>query len=493
MAFRAQSIRARLTFWYTLLVLSTLLLFGGVSYYFTGRTLSDNLDISLTNEVRWVRDFIQPQASKVRPGKRSIESLLRRKPPPPKAPADTTESEAATEAADEIWNQIYEHTMLGPKKTYIQVADRKGTIIHRSINLGLDSLAIRHDAVAINTTALMTTQLAGVGSVRIAATRDKNFTILVGYPLGELSDVLENLYIIFVILIPIALTVSVLGGFYLAKKSLRPVDEVTTRARRITAENLDQIIPERNVDDEIGRLIATINDMILRLHSSFAQIRQFSADASHELRTPLTVMRGEIELSLRSPKTPEEYRSVLESSLEEILRMSSIIENLLLLAKADQGLYELNFAEVNMVPLVQELFDDSEILAEPKNIHVELKQNTPITLVGDKVRLRQLFLNLIDNAIKYTPEGGSVTLSVERHNGMALFRVQDTGIGIPQQEIDKVFDRFYRVDKARTRERGGAGLGLSIAKWIAELHRGTITVQSEANKGSTFTVHLPIN
>ena len=163
MTFWAQSIRARLTFWYTLLVLSTLLLFGGVSYYFTGRTLSDNLDISLTNEVRWVRDFIQPQASKVRPGKRSIESLLRRKPPPPKAPDDTTESEAATEAADEIWNQIYEHTMLGPKKTYIQVADRKGTIIHRSINLGLDSLAIRHDAVAINTTALMTTQLAGVG------------------------------------------------------------------------------------------------------------------------------------------------------------------------------------------------------------------------------------------------------------------------------------------------------------------------------------------
>lgn len=493
MAFWAQSIRARLTFWYTVLVLSTLLAFGAVSYYFTSRTLSDNLDISLKNEVRWVKDFIQPKASKVRPGKRSIESLLRRTPVPQKVTPDTTDSEAATEEADEIWNQIYEHTMLGPKKTYIQVADRRGNLIHRSINLGLDSLTIPYDAVAVNTTALMTTQLAGVGSVRIAAARDKNFTILVGYPLAELSDVLENLYFIFVILIPIALTVSVLGGFYLAKKSLRPVDEVTTRARRITAENLDQIIPERNVDDEIGRLIATINDMILRLHSSFAQIRQFSADASHELRTPLTIMRGEIELSLRSIKSEEEYRRVLESSLEEILRMTSIIENLLLLAKADQGLYEVNFAEVDMASLVQELLDDSEILAEPKKIHVELKQGTPITLVGDKVRLRQLFLNLIDNAIKYTPEGGAVTLSLERQNSMALFSVEDTGIGIPAQEMDKVFDRFYRVDKARSREWGGAGLGLSIAKWIAELHRGTITVQSETNKGSTFTVHLPIN
>jgi signal transduction histidine kinase len=204
-------------------------------------------------------------------------------------------------------------------------------------------------------------------------------------------------------------------------------------------------------------------------------------------------MRGEIELALRSTKTPEEYRRVLVSSLEEILRMSSIIENLLMLAKADQGLYEAHFTEVDVETLVQELFDDCEILAESKQIRVTLKHNIPMKLVGDRVRLRQLFLNLIDNAIKYTPEGGSVKLDVERQNGMALLRVEDTGIGIPPEDIPKVFDRFYRVDKARSRELGGTGLGLSIAKWIAELHRGTITVESEVDKGSTFTVHLPIN
>lgn len=488
-----KSLRVRLTLWYTLLVLSTLLLFGGVSYYYTSRTLSDNLDISLGNEVRWVKGFIQPQASKVRPGKRSIESLLRRKAPPPRLPADSLVAEREMEEADEIWNQIYEHTLLGPKKTYIQVADRRGSVIYRSISLGPDSLPIHHDAVAINATTLMTVVLQGIGNVRVAATRDKNFTILVGYPLGELGDLLENLYFVFLVLIPIALAVSIVGGYYLAKKSLRPVDEVTTRARRITAENLDQTIPERTVNDEIGRLISTINDMIRRLHASFAQIRQFSADASHELRTPLTVMRGEIELSLRTNKTPEEYRRVLESSLEEILRMASIIENLLMLAKADQGLYEAHFTEVNMEALLKELYDDSEILAEPKQITVTLKKTAAITIVGDKVRLRQLFLNLIDNAIKYTPERGEVILSMERQNATALFSVQDTGIGIPPQEISRVFDRFYRVDKARSRERGGTGLGLSIAKWIAELHRGTISVVSEVNKGSTFTVHLPIN
>ena len=490
MKLRLQSIRAKLTFWYSLLVLTTLLAFGGLSYYYTGRTLSDNLDISLRNEVRWVRDFIQPQASKVKPSKRSIEYLLRRKPRQRPVEPDST-ADPAAEEADEIWNQIYEHTLLSPKKTYIQVADKKGTVIYRSLNLDEDTLKLA-STVSIDTTQLSTLWLRGE-PIRISATRDKNFTIFVGYPLAELSEVLENLYSIFLILIPIALTVSIIGGLYLANASLRPVDEVTTRARRITAENLDQTIPARTIDDEIGRLITTFNDMIKRLHDSFAQVRQFSADASHELRTPLTILRGEIELSLRSPKTPEEYRRTLESSLEEILRMSSIINNLMTLAKADQGTYEAHFTEVNLADLVNELFNDSEMLAEPKKIHVSLLANPPITIVGDKVRLRQLFLNIIDNAVKYTPEGGSVTLAVEQQNGTALFRVADTGIGIPPYDIDKVFDRFYRVDKARSRDLGGTGLGLSIAKWIAELHRGTITVQSEVDKGSIFTVHLPLN
>jgi len=491
MRFWAQSIRARLTFWYTLLVISTLLLFGALSYYFIDRRLSENLDFSLRNEVRWVRDFIEPQASKIKPGKRSIDIMLRKKakPAPPTldgTPADTTEAEA-----DEIWNQIFRHTVQSPKKTYIQFIDRRGAIIYRSFNLATDSLAIR-DSVALYTTIVTTGDLNGE-PIRVAAFRDQNFTYLVGYPLGDLRDFMDNLYVIFLVLLPIALTVSVVGGFALAKKSLRPVEEITTSTRRITAENLDQTVPVPEVNDEIGRLTTTINEMIRRLHDSFAQVKQFSADASHELRTPLTIIRGEIELALRSPKTPEEYRGVLESTLEEIMRMTAIIDNLLILAKADQGSYRADFAEVNLGQLVDELYEDTEVLAERKNIHITLTANTPITLVGDRLRLRQLFLNLIDNAIKYTPEGGSVTLSVERENGSAMFRVSDTGIGIPTEEIGRIFDRFYRVDKARSRELGGSGLGLSIAKWIAELHRGTISVTSEPQKGSVFTVSLPIN
>ena len=491
MAFWAKSIRVRLTFSYTLLVLSTLTLFGVLSYYFTSKTLSENLDISLKNEVRWVRDFIAPQASKVKPSKRSIDNLVVKRVQEPLAALRMADVDSTIEEADEIWNQIFRHTLHSPKKTYIQFADARGTILYRSYNLASDSLMII-DTVSANSILVTTGYLNGE-PIRVAALRDRNFSYLVGYPLAELRDLLENLYFIFLLLVPIALGVSVFGGLALAHKSLQPVDEITTRARKITAENLDQKLTVRNVNDEIGRLTATINDMIQRLHDSFAQVRQFSADASHELRTPLTVMRGEIELALHSPQTPGEYRTVLESSLEEIVRMTSITDNLLLLAKAEQGTVDVHLSEVDLENLLDELYEDSEVLAEQKNISVRLREKAPITIVGDRGRLRQLLLNLVDNAIKYTPEGGTVTLAVRRQNGSALFEVQDTGIGIPPGEIDKIFDRFYRVDKARSREQGGTGLGLSIAKWIAELHRGTISVASEVNKGSTFTVTLPLN
>jgi signal transduction histidine kinase len=229
------------------------------------------------------------------------------------------------------------------------------------------------------------------------------------------------------------------------------------------------------------------------LHESFARIKQFTADASHELRTPLTVVRGEIELALRIKKSPEEYRRVLESTLEENLRLTSIIDNLLTLEKADQGTMKAELTEVELHKLVDELYEDGTILAASKTITMNLRSNTPVTIVGDRGRLRQLFLNLVDNAVKYTPPGGCVTLALERRENLAVFEVSDTGIGIPPAEQEKIFDRFYRVDKARSRELGGTGLGLSIARWIVQLHRGTIAVTSEPQRGSTFTVNLPVD
>ena len=491
MTFRIRSIRARLIFWYTLLVLGTLLMFGGASYYYTNKSLSENLDNSLRNEVRWVRDYIEPQASKVKAGKRYTEAIIRRKAKEPLPGIKRTAEDSLEAEADEVWSHIFRHTLRSRKKTYIQIADNSGIIAYRSYNLGTDSLVVR-DSIPMYTASVATGELSGE-PIRVAAVREKNFIYFVGYPLAELRDLMDSLYLIFLLLLPVALGVSIFGGLALANKALRPVDEITTRARKITAENLDQTIPPLDVDDEIGRLTATFNEMIRRLHSSFAQVKEFSADASHELRTPLTIIRGEIELALRSARTPEEYREILESTLEEIMRLTSIIDNLLTLAKADKGTYQAHFSEVDLRSLVEELLEDSEVLAQRKGIHIRLLKNSPVTIVGDRIRLRQLFLNIVDNAIKYTPEGGAVSLSMDSENGSAVFEVEDTGIGIPEQETEKIFNRFYRVDKARSRDLGGAGLGLSIARWIAEMHRGTITVRSQPQKGSTFTIMLPIN
>jgi heavy metal sensor kinase len=490
MAFWTRSIRARLTFWYTLLVLSTLLLFGVLSYTFTSRQLNENLDISLRNEVRWARDFLAPQAAKIKPGNRQLEKLLQ--PGTPQTPRfiGPLPGEASAAEEYEIWDQVFRHSLHSSRKTYIQFSDRRGNIVY-SFNLGADTMMIR-DSVGLNETTVTSGDLNGQ-PIRVAAFRDRNFTYYVGYPLSEVRDLLESLYVIFLILIPIAVGASVIGGLTLANRALQPVEEITQRARRITAENLDQTIPLRNPGDELGRLSLTINDMIRRLHDSFAQIRRFSADASHELRTPLTIMRGEIELGLRSTKSPEAYQELLESTLEEILRLTAIVDNLLTLAKSDQGTAQADFSEVDLNELVRELYEDTELLAERKHIQVSLQGNAAITLVGDRGRLRQLFLNLVDNAIKYTPEGGTVALGLTRHDGTAVFEVTDSGIGIPPEELERIFDRFYRVDKARTREFGGSGLGLSIAKWIAEMHRGNIEVKSEPKRGSTFTVVLPIN
>jgi two-component system OmpR family sensor kinase len=481
-----KSIRTKLTLWYAFILLTTLTGFGLIAYTYSREQLSDNLDRSLRNEVKWVATIIETKESKVQPSRKfgSMGKLS-----PPEQQQFQAEGNEMTDADDQIWNQIYEHALLNPKKTMIEVT-RKGQILFRSFTVGEESLMVGD--VPRDSIKITTVKNEQGDDLRIAATSNKSMSIYVAYPLAELTDALDNLFSIFLILIPIALAVSVGGGWFLAYTSLRPVDEITKTAREISAHNLEKRIPPRLVDDEISRLISTFNEMIERLGYSFSQIKQFSIDASHELRTPLTIMRGEVELALRSTKTEEEYRQVLVSNLEEILRLASIIDNLLTLSKADVNKTEVTLERVDMKSLIAELYEDSEIIAMKKEIRVSLAKNESAEIIGDNIRLRQLFLNLLDNAIKYTPERGAVVLSSMRENGFVKVSVKDTGIGIPVEVQGKIFDRFYRVDKGRSREMGGSGLGLSIVKWIAGLHHGRVEVDSSPGKGSTFTVYLPL-
>lgn len=492
-----RSIRFKLTLYYSLIVSATLVAFGVSAYYFTEQNLLNSLDRSLYNEVVWLKNFIEPRANRVKlkrqriaPKQQAINET--KSPTQPIRTSDEVEIKADSVDVefDAIWNQIYEHTLLTPKKQIIQIKDRNGDILYKS---GLGKEEIAFDDVPQDITKLVTIWNAKGQPLRLAVSQDRTMKVYVAYPISEINDVLANLFSIFILLIPVAVVVSVGGGWFLASRSFKPVDDIARTARAITAHNLDQRIPPTGVDDELGRLIATFNEMFSRLQLSFAQIQQFSSDASHELRTPLTIMRGELELALRSKKnSSEEYRKVLSSALEETMHMTSIIENLLTLAKADRGFTQLKNEDVWLRPVVQDLFEDGEMLAERKQITVRLGALDDALVLGDSVRLRQLFLNLIDNAIKYTPEHGTVEISLVRDHRYARVQIKDTGVGIPAEELPKIYDRFYRADKARTRELGGSGLGLSIAKWIVDIHGGTIAVESAVNAGTTFTVSLPL-
>lgn len=493
-----RSIRVKLTLYYTLIVGATLIGFALASYYFTEQSLLSSLDKSLYKEVVWLKNFIEPEARKVKIKKQRIrpkrQAVNEKKSPTQSIrkqdEIEMVERDSADIEFDAIWNQIYEHTLLTPKKQIIQIRDRNNDILYKS---GLGKEVIVYDDIPFNSTRLVTIWNSNGQQIRLAVSQDQYMKVYVAYPISEVTDVLGNLFSIFIYFIPIALIVSVFGGYFLALRSFKPVDEIRRTALAITAQNLDKRIQSTGVDDELGRLVETFNEMIGRLQNSFAQIQQFSIDASHELRTPLTIMRGELELALRSKKnSPKEFREVLASAFEETIRMSSIIENLLSLTKADLGRAQTEFQDVWLRKIVQELSEDSEMLAENKNITIVVGQLDDALISGDPVRLRQLLLNLIDNAIKYTPVEGTVGISLVREEGVAKVIISDTGIGIPKEEQSKIFDRFYRVDKARSREMGGSGLGLAISKWIVELHRGSISVESESDKGSTFTVTFPL-
>jgi len=289
---------------------------------------------------------------------------------------------------------------------------------------------------------------------------------------------------------PIILVLGSLGGWVLARRSLSPIGYIASKAERITSNSLNERLATRGTDDEMDHLIRTINEMIARLESSFKRISEFTADASHELKTPLCALKGEAEVLLSKKRPLEEYQEGLAHFIERFDHLNRMINDLVLLSKFDSSQVELSMASLRLDLLVLDIGNLFEILAEQKGVDLQVGQVQEVTILGDKVRLQQLFTNLIDNAIKYTSDG-SIRITVEKDEENAVVQVVDTGIGIPREEQEKIFKRFYRVDRSRSKENGGVGLGLSIAEGVAKVHQGRIEVNSELNRGSTFTVYLP--
>jgi heavy metal sensor kinase len=283
-----------------------------------------------------------------------------------------------------------------------------------------------------------------------------------------------------------------LGGWFLARRSLSPIAHITATARRITAFNLGERLKSRRSGDELDYLIATLNEMISRLEESFKRISQFTADASHELRTPISSMRGEAELLLSKPRPIEEYQRTLANNIEKLDFLTRMINDLILLSKFDSNEAGLEVAPVKLDELLVNLWELFRVLGEQKGISFTLGEIEQAEVPGDRTRLQQLFTNLIDNAVKFTPSGGHVDMCLKNDGGFAEVSIRDTGMGIPEEEFGHIFERFYRVDKSRARESGGTGLGLSISQWIAKAHHGKIEVESTLGKGSQFIVSLPL-
>jgi len=291
------------------------------------------------------------------------------------------------------------------------------------------------------------------------------------------------------VLVPLGVVLSAVGGWLLARRALRPVDRMSQSALRISAEDLSRRLERRGAEDEIDRLADTLNAMLARLQAAFGVMQRFTADAAHELRTPLTALRGGIEIALRAERSPDEYRRVLTSSIEEVDQLIRLAEDLLLLSRSTVGLTATR-QPVDVEPLCLEALELGVRLAKGKNVTVSMGATAPAVVSGDASALRRALLNLVDNAVKYTPSGGSVTISLEKaRDGVALV-VEDTGIGIDPADARRIFEPFVRLDEGRSRDTGGSGLGLAIARSVVVAHGGTLEVDSRPGGGSRFTIRL---
>jgi signal transduction histidine kinase len=311
-------------------------------------------------------------------------------------------------------------------------------------------------------------------------------------PRTSQDDTEEILAIVFWVGVPAAL-LSIGGGWWLMRRALAPVQALTRAAEQLNESTLGQSLPRTGNGDELDRLTEVLNAMTARLHNSFARIREFTLHASHELKTPVTILCGETETALRDESLTPAQRERAASQLDELRRLSRIVDGLTLLAKADAGLVSLNFAAVRLDELVRDSFADAQILAESRGLRVELTACENLSVRGDAHRLRQLLLNLADNAVKYNQTRGWVSMSLRRAGSAAQITMANSGPGIPPETLPRVFDRFFRGDPAHGSAIEGCGLGLSIARWIVSAHGGAIEIASQPAKATTVTVRLPLS
>jgi len=453
------SIRLRLTAWYVAVLLASLALFGIAAFLAMRKGIEKSVDESLEGQAAGVEEL--------------IERVVREDPA-------------------RLQDELREHQELREQADFLQVYDQNGRWIYRS-------RLMTHYEVPVSVKAshsaynVMSVDFPLRVLVREMSAGGATYRIQVAAPMDDFYDAIDRFKWIVLLLGPVLLVLASAGGYWLSGRALAPVDKITRAAQEINSNNLAKRLDVPRSGDELQRLSQTLNHMLDRLEASFNRVTQFTADASHELRTPLALMRTTTEVSLRTSQTIADYREAQEEILAELEKTSSLVEKLLLVARADAGVETMQRAVVNVAECLRNACEDGKVLAEAKHLtfvaDIEVQK---LFIQGDSHALHRLFLVLIDNAVKYTSTGGSVSVSLTQSNGSGIAEFRDTGIGISADDLPQIFDRFYRADKARSREFGGVGLGLSIARWVAEAHRGSIEVQSTPGSGSVFRVNLPL-
>ncbi|HEV8428253.1 MAG TPA: heavy metal sensor histidine kinase [Pyrinomonadaceae bacterium] len=457
------SVRTRLTLWYAGVLALSLVAFALVIYYAAATSFHERQDESLHSTAHTVASAY-------------VEEI--------------GETHSLTKAGEVV---LVELTF--PNR-YVQIIDNRGQPIASSRNLSGTFLTIPPPVLSQareQNVGFVTVDESRVAVVPISSDTNLGFAA-VAEPLSVLEEGLGQLRRDFFAGVPLVLLLASLGGYFLARKSLAPIASMNKQTQRISAERLSSRLDVTNPRDELGRFATTINDLLARLESSFSEQQRFIADASHELRTPLAVLRGETEVALGKTRTVEEYQESLTLIQEEAERLSRIVEDLFILARQPvESNTALVRVPVSLTEVVKDCARAAQVLAVRKGVRLRLENNSAsIALNTDEELVKRMILNLLDNAVKYTPEGGEISLALEKQNGTAEIVVRDTGIGISERDQQRVFDRFYRVDKARSRALGGAGLGLSIVRSIVEAHGGQIRIESTPRRGSTFTVSLPL-
>ena len=451
------SIRVRLTLCYSLVLLAALSLFGWGIWLTASHRLMASVDAALVEQAKGVMTVIRTEFDPAHP-----EQLL---------------------------EELTEYAEATPDGNLIEVRDPQGRQI-----LSSKMVALAQGAVS---PSIFGNQKTGPEHYRTYASsilvKGEPFRILVATPLRETKSILRQLQILLLSAAPAVLLIAALGGYWISRRALAPVDEITQAARSIGIQNLSQRLTVPATGDELQRLSETWNDMLARLESAVKRLSQFTADASHELRTPIALIRTTAELTLRRERSSATYREALREIVAESERTTRLVEDLLLLARADAGLPALPLESLELTPLVRDICEQGQVLAEARQLQISTDlPDEPVFVKANDPALRRLLLLLVDNAVKYTPAGGHITVSVGRDHAGATLVVRDTGIGIPDSALPHVFERFYRADDSRNRDAGGAGLGLSIAKWIAERHHASLEAESVLGQGSTFRVRFPL-